>query len=64
MIIDCSDCEMHETDHCKDCFVMAVLSRKKEAPFVIEVTDDQQEAITALQNQGLAPLLKFKRKAV
>ncbi len=63
MIIDCQDCEMHETDHCKDCFVMAVLSKKK-APFVIEVADDQKEAITALQNQGLAPLLKFKRKAV
>lgn len=62
MIIDCQDCEMHETRHCKDCFVMAVLSRKKDAPFVIE-DDDEQKAIAALQTQGLAPLLKFKRKA-
>ena len=26
MIIDCRDCEMHETEHCEDCFVMALLA--------------------------------------
>jgi len=61
MIIDCQECEMNQTEHCKDCFVMAILSRKQDVPVVIEA--DQESAITALQAQGLAPLLKFKRKA-
>jgi hypothetical protein len=60
MIIDCNDCEMHETEHCKDCFVMAVLSRK-EGPLVID--QDEEDAITNLQQVGLAPVIKFKKKA-
>ena len=60
MIIDCNDCEMHKTDHCKDCFVMAVLSRR-DGPLVIE--SDEEDAITNLQQVGLAPVIKFKKKA-
>lgn len=60
MIIDCRECEMYETEHCKDCFVMAVLSRG-EGP--LEIEPEEEEAITSLQKAGLAPVLKFKRKA-
>jgi hypothetical protein len=61
MIIDCQDCEMVGTDHCKDCFVMAVLNRRQGAPLVID--PDLQTAIAHLQDAGLAPVLKFKRRA-
>lgn len=61
MIIDCNQCEMNATEHCQDCFVMAVLSRKRDAPFVIEA--EEEPAIIALQAHGLAPMLKFRRKA-
>jgi hypothetical protein len=53
---------MHNSDQCKDCFVMAVLSREQGSPLVIE--PGHERAITTLQNAGLAPVLKFKRKAV
>lgn len=60
MIIDCSECEMYKTDHCKDCFVMAIL-RSGEGPILID--PDEEEAMENLREAGLAPALKFKRKA-
>lgn len=60
MIIDCDECEMHKTDACKDCFVMAILNRSDQ-PLVLDAEDE--EAIQSLQEVGLAPVLKFKRKA-
>jgi hypothetical protein len=61
MIIDCTQCESYRSSHCDDCFVMAVLNRKPEEPLVIE--DRQQPAIARLQEAGLAPVLRFKRRA-
>lgn len=61
MIIDCSDCELAGTEHCEDCFVMAVLSHKnKDEPLILE--PDEEEAIAALEEVGLIPVIKFKRK--
>lgn len=59
MIIDCKQCEMYQTEHCEDCFVMAVLSRKGEG---ITIDDEEEEAIENLQQAGLAPVLKFRPK--
>lgn len=59
MIIDCNDCEMFESDQCRDCFVMAVLSRG-DGPVVIE--PEEEKAIANLQDAGLAPVLKFREK--
>lgn len=61
MIIDCSDCEYHESEHCKDCFVMAILGHDEEEPLVLDPAEE--EAIAVLQEAGLAPALKFRRKA-
>lgn len=60
MIIDCQDCEMNATDHCKDCFVMSII-RKEPGPLVVE--PEEEQAFRSLQQAGLAPVLKFKRKA-
>lgn len=60
MIIDCRDCEMHETEHCADCFVMALLL-PRERPLVMD--SEEERAFTTLQEAGLAPRLKFRRKA-
>jgi len=60
MIIDCEECVMFETDHCRDCFVMALLSRPP-GPVILDA--DEEQAITNLQQAGMAPSLKFKRKA-
>lgn len=61
MIIDCTRCQMYRSDHCRDCFVMAVVTRKPDAPLVIE--PHQEPAIARLQEAGLAPVLKFKARA-
>ena len=61
MIIDCSECEMQNTDACKDCLVMAVLSREEAKP--LEITPDERAAFQELHAAGLAPVLKFKRRA-
>lgn len=61
MIVDCQDCEMYESEHCKDCLVMAVLSHRDGLPLVID--QEQEPAISLLQEAGLAPVLKFTKKA-
>jgi hypothetical protein len=60
MIIDCDQCEFRGTEECNDCFVMAILSRK-DAPVVLE--PEEEEAARSLADAGLAPVLKFKKKA-
>jgi len=61
MIVDCQECQMYESEHCKDCFVMAVLSHRDGSPLVIDA--EQEPAISLLQEAGLAPVLKFTKKA-
>lgn len=60
MIIDCHQCEMYQSSHCADCFVTAILS-KKDGPVVFR--PEEEKAVRHLQQAGLAPTLKFKRKA-
>lgn len=59
MIIDCHDCQMHQSDHCSDCFVMALLAPHSR-PLVLD--PDEEQAVSTLQEAGLAPPLKFKRR--
>ena len=59
MIIDCQDCQMHQTEHCGDCFVMALLAPRNR-PVVLDAEEEQ--AVAALADAGLAPRLRFKRK--
>lgn len=61
MIIDCKDCEMFGTEQCEDCLVMAVLSRKPGS--ALEIDEESLDAVESLQQAGLAPVLRFKRKA-
>lgn len=61
MIIDCKECEMYRSSHCQDCFVMSVLTRDKDAPLVIGA--EQEPAIARLQEAGLAPVLRFRKRA-
>jgi hypothetical protein len=60
MIIDCDQCQFVGTEECKDCFVMAVLARPDKP---IELDPEEEEAMANLQKAGLAPVLKFQKKA-
>ncbi|HLI56656.1 MAG TPA: hypothetical protein VKY26_06420 [Actinomycetota bacterium] len=59
MIIDCQACEMQDTDHCADCFVMALLA-PRTGPLVLD--SEEERAVSTLQEAGLAPPLRFKRR--
>lgn len=61
MIIDCKQCSRYDSDECDDCLVKAVLSPKHGSR--VEIESEQEPAILSLQEAGLAPLLKFRRKA-
>lgn len=60
MIIDCSECELYKSKACEDCFVTAVLSHD-EGP--LSMDEEETEAVGALQQVGLAPILLFKKRA-
>lgn len=60
MIIDCSACEMFQSAHCQDCLVTAVLYPRQEN---LVIDAEEEQAIGHLQEAGLAPPLKFQRKA-
>lgn len=60
MIIDCNACEMFQTAHCRDCFVTAVVG---STPGRVAIEPEEEQAIAILQEAGLAPALKFQRKA-
>lgn len=60
MIIDCHECEMYQSEHCKDCLVTALLGAPDEE---VELAEEEQQAIANLQAAGVAPVLLFRRKA-
>jgi hypothetical protein len=57
MQIECSNCEMYQTSHCDDCLVTALLHPPED---VVEIDDDLEEPIEALQSSGLIPILRFR----
>ncbi len=57
MKIDCSTCEMYRSEHCEDCLVTAVLHPPEG---VVDIDDDLQGSLDALQVAGLIPVLRFR----
>jgi hypothetical protein len=57
MKIDCNECQMHNTSHCDDCLVTALL-HPPETP--VEIDEDLDPPLQALSGSGLIPVLKFR----
>ena len=57
MRIDCTQCEMYETEQCEDCLVTALL-HPPSAP--VEIDEDLDPPLRALAGAGLIPVLKFR----
>jgi hypothetical protein len=55
--IDCDTCAAHRTDACGDCIVTYLLDRP-EGAVIFDV--EQERAIRALQDGGLAPRSRFR----
>lgn len=56
MRIDCDDCVMQHTDACADCIVTFLLDRP---PGAVLFDVEEERAVRALQDGGLAPHSRF-----
>lgn len=59
MLIDCDDCTAHDTAACDDCIVSWLLDRP-EGAVVFDV--EQERALRALADFGLAPAVRFSAR--
>jgi hypothetical protein len=57
MRIDCTQCEMYESEHCEDCLVTAVV-HPPAGP--VEIDHDLDPPLRELAEAGLIPVLKFR----
>ncbi len=60
MKIECSNCEMYQSEHCDDCLVTAVLHPLTDT---VEIDDDLESSLGALQQAGLIPVLRFRPRS-
>lgn len=58
--IDCSSCVMQHTTACDDCVVTFICSRAPDDAVVVQV--DEWRAVTLLQDAGLVPRLRHRRR--
>jgi len=57
MRIDCTQCEMYQSEHCEDCLVTAVLHPPAGT---VEIDEDLDPPLQQLAGAGLIPVLKFR----
>jgi len=57
MRIDCTQCEMYQSEHCEDCLVTAVL-HPPAGP--VEIDQELDPPLRKLAGAGLIPVLKFR----
>ena len=57
MQIECTECEMYESNHCDDCLVTALLHPPDG---IVEIDEDLDAPLQALSGAGLIPVLRFR----
>ena len=61
MLIDCDQCQMQGTHHCRDC-VVTLLLRDSEEETAIVFDAEEERAVRALAQVGLVPEIRMARK--
>lgn len=59
MIIDCETCQMRDTDHCRDCVVMALCEPQPERGAVV-IDAAEERALRELATAGLIPEIRMR----
>lgn len=59
MLIDCDQCQMQGTDHCRDCIVTAMLE-PREAGLATVIDAAEERALRAMAGVGLVPEIRMK----
>ena len=57
MRIDCTECQMYRSDHCRDCLVTALLLPPTRS---VELDEELDPPLAALSGAGLIPVLRFR----
>ena len=57
MRIECTDCEMYQSNHCDDCLVTALLHPPDG---LVDIDADLDAPLQALSSAGLIPVLRFR----
>ncbi len=58
--INCGDCAMIDTDHCRDCLVSFILDREPDDAVIIDAAEAR--AVRLLSRAGLVPDLKHRHR--
>jgi len=58
--IDCASCAMQHTSTCDDCVVTFICSRTPDDAVVVDV--DEWRAVRLLQDAGMVPKLRHRRR--
>ncbi len=58
--IDCDDCEHRSTHVCDDCLVTFLCAKEEDGAVVIPL--DEVRAVRLLQDAGLAPQVRHRRR--
>lgn len=58
--IDCNSCAMQHTSACDDCVVTFICSRTPDDAVVVDV--DEWRAVRLLQDAGMVPKLRHRRR--
>ena len=57
MRIDCSECQMYQSEHCDDCLVTVMLHPQSTS---VEIEDELDPPLQTLAGAGLIPVLRFR----
>ncbi len=61
MLIDCDDCAMQGTSHCRDCIMTAMLEpAEPEGAVVLDSVEER--ALREMASVGLVPEIRMRRR--
>ena len=63
MLIDCDQCVMQGTDHCRDCIVTVLLEPADDGGAIV-FDADEERAVRAMATAGLVPEIRMRRRDV
>lgn len=60
MRVECTGCEMYQSNQCDDCLVTALLHPPDG---LVDIDEDLEAPLQALSSAGLIPVLRFRPRA-
>lgn len=58
LVIDCEQCQLRDTEACRDCLVTFLLDREPDDAVVVDA--EEARALRLLQSAGLVPGSRFE----